>query len=182
MEKSSKKKILIGILIALMLMNLAALGTFVYQKYFSEPKKEQNWDKEKNPQERVKHFVRKELNLTDVQFENYCRFKDINLKNSDEIWDRLIRLRQTALVEITKENPDTILLAELSDSIGIYHHKMQKEMVRHFLTVKKSLSQEQIPKFNEMILNMEKREWRRHGNSRDGAGNQGQRNRYGKNR
>jgi flagellar basal body-associated protein FliL len=179
MENRNKKKILIGILIALILMNLAALGTFVYQKYLSEPKKEQNWDKDKNPQERVKHFVRRELNLTDAQFENYCRFKDTNIKNSDEIWNHLVRLRQSALLEITSENPDTVRLSELSDSIGIYHKRMQKEMVRHFLSVKKTLKKDQIPKFNEMILNMEKREWRRHGRSRDDSEKQGQRNRYG---
>ncbi len=185
MENKSKKKILIVVLIALILMNFAALGTFVYQRYISSPKTEDSVDKEKgqytNPQERVKHFVKRELNLDDEQFEKYCRYKDTNMKNSGEIWNQLVSLREASLLEIVSENPDTLRLAELSDSIGFFHKKIQKEMNRHFLSVRKILNPEQMPKFNEMILNMEKSEWRRHGRNRDNSDDRGHRRRMGGN-
>lgn len=167
METKNKKRILIGVLIVLILMNLASLFTFTFNKYKNRPpfKKEfENRDSSNMKQhDRVKYFVKKELNLSDDQFNEYSRLKDINLRNSGEMWDKLTKLRESTLLEITSENPDTANLIRLSDSIGFFHKKMQIEMNRHFLSVKKILKPEQIEKFNEMILNMEKGDWRRHG-------------------
>jgi hypothetical protein len=167
MENKNKKRILIGVLIVLIIMNLASLGTFSYHKYKNKPRFQKELEKrEPNKQkqhERVKYFVKKELQLSDEQFKDYCQLKDLNLKNSGEMWDKLTNLREATILEITKENTDTARLIQLSDSIGFYHKKMQLEMNRHFLSVKKTLKPEQITKFNEMILNMENGDWRRHG-------------------
>jgi hypothetical protein len=163
MEKRNKKKILVGVLLILILMNIAALLTFGYHK-FMVAKNEKEWgDKKKefsNQNERVKQFVKNELQMDDNQFADYCKLKDLNVENTNEIWERLGNLRKATQIEITGTNPDTLKLALLSDSIGMYHKKMQMEMNRHFLATKKILNPDQIAKFNEMIINTDRRHWR----------------------
>ena len=169
MENKSKKRILIGILVVLILINLTALGSFGYHKFFGHHTDDRNWNKEdkfdRNPHDRVKYFVKKELNLNDDQFDKYCKLKDVNTSNSDSIWHRLSKLKERTHLEITKTDPDSIKLLQLSDSIGFFHMKMQMEMNRHFLEVKKILNSDQIVKYNQMILNIDTRQNRNHDRS-----------------
>jgi hypothetical protein len=167
MENKNKKQILVGILIVLILMNLAALGTFGYKKYCGHHKYENQWNKKnkhnENPQDRVKNFMKRELELKDDQFKKYCELKDINSKNMDEIRLRISVLRESSKMEITNESPDTLKLMQLADSLGLYHKKMLIEMNRHFLSVKKILEPAQIKKYNEMLRNINKGEWNKRG-------------------
>jgi hypothetical protein len=170
MENKSKKRILIGALIVLILMNLAALGTFTFKKYFDHHHREKQWNNDqmqhKDPHDRIKQYVKNELQLSDEQFKKFCDLKDLNKKNTDEIWLHINKLMEATQLEITNEKPDSLKLNSLVDSIGEYHKKMQMEMNRHFFAVKKILKPDQISKFNEMILNLGKRDWKGHGESR----------------
>jgi hypothetical protein len=167
MENKNKKRILIGALIVLIIMNLTALGTFGYKKYCNSLRHSRHGEKgnflSENQNERIKYFVKRELQLDDKQFQKFCVIKDSNYASTNIIWEKLMKFRNASLIEISLENPDTIKLIEISDSIGMYHKKMQIEMNRNFLSVKKLLRPEQLLKYNEMLLNMDKGEWRHHG-------------------
>jgi hypothetical protein len=171
MENKNKKRILIGILLVLILMNLAALSTFGYYKYHNSHRNDKECNKDrnqiKNPHDRVKYFMKKELQLDDNQFSKYCNLKDINIKNSDEIMNHLTKLREASQFEITIEKPDSLKLVQLADSIGICAKKIQLEMNRHFLEVKKILRPNQLIKYNEMILNIDKKQWGDHNNRKN---------------
>lgn len=166
MENKNKKRILIGVLIVLILINLAALGSFGYHKYCHSDKRKNDCRKDnienQNPHDRIKQFMKEELELNDDQFNLYCKLKDKNLKNSDSIWFCLGRLRELNQKELIKENHDTLRLSELTDSIGLFHKKMQMEMNHHFIEVKKILNPKQKNIYNEMILNINKKQWRNH--------------------
>ena len=45
MENKNKKRILIGVLILLIIMNLASLGTFSYHKYKNKPRFQRELDR-----------------------------------------------------------------------------------------------------------------------------------------
>jgi hypothetical protein len=169
MENKIKKRILTGILIVLILINLAALGSFGYHKYrFNRhnPNFDQDRNMMQNREEKIKLFIKKELGLNEQQFALYCKLKDQNMKNSDTIWHNLSRLRDKSQLELVKENPDTIKLQQLSDSIGMFHKGMQMEMNRHFIEVKKILEPNQKKIYNEMILNLGKNQWKNHNTNR----------------
>ncbi len=167
MENKSKKRILVGLLILLILINLTALGTFIYQKYLSAPKDRNEYtveaNEQHNPHNRLKLYIKKELQLDDEQFRNYCILKDMNIENSAEVWNHLVKFRESNIQEITSPNPDTTRLKELADSIGLYHSKMQLEMNRHYLSVKMILHPDQVSKFNEMIKHADNENWRNQG-------------------
>jgi len=173
MENKNKKRILIGILIVLILMNLATLGTFGFKKYFGHTRTEKRWDNskkdDKKPEDRVKEFVKRTLKLDKEQFKKYSDLKDVNIKNSTAIWEDIARFRRAINMEITKENPDTIWLLQCADSTGYYHKKMQIEMNRHFMAVQKILDKSQLERYNIMIQNIDNREWAKH--RKKGQGN-----------
>jgi hypothetical protein len=167
MENKNKKRILIGALIVLIIMNLAALGSFGYHKYGSchKDKKEcqKDQDLSKNPHDRIKDYVKKELKLNTIQFDKFCQLKDLNLKNTDSIWEQMVKLRELTQKEITKANPDSLRLIQMADTIGLLHRSMQLEMNRHFLAVKKILDPNQLIKYNEMIKNIDRKGYNKHG-------------------
>jgi hypothetical protein len=177
MENRNKKRILIGALIVLIIMNLAALASFAYHKFDSCHKDKKECKKDanpsKNPHDRIKDYIKKELNLNENQFENFCRLKDINIKNTDSIWTRMEKLRELTQSEITKENPDSLSLIHMADTIGFLHRSMQLEMNRHFIAVKKILLPDQLVKYNEMIRNIDRRGCFKHGKKKDSCCTQG---------
>jgi hypothetical protein len=167
MENKNKKRILIGILIVLILMNLAALGMFGYKKYCGHHRPDRKWmdnnDFKRDPQERVKQFVKNELELNDDQFAKYCALKDTNIKLSNEIWNHISKLREASNLELSSLNPDTVKLNQLADSLGFYHKKMILDMNHHFLSVKKILNPTQLEKYNNMLRNIEKGRFKNRG-------------------
>jgi len=178
MENKNKKRILIGILIVLILMNLAALGTFGFKKYYGHRPNENRWnkddDKQKDPHDRVKMFIKRKLDLKEDQFKKYCDLKDLNSKNSNNIWVHISQLRASTTLELTSEKPDTIKLMQIADSLGFYHKKMLLEMNHHFLSVKKILDPAQIVTYNEMLRNIDKGGWNNRDNrDRDNRDNKG---------
>lgn len=160
MENRIKKRILIGVLIVLILANVASLLTLGYKKYWYQRNRKhchKEMNECKNPQDRLKHYIQRELQLDQHQFGKFCGLKDYNISKTNEIMDSLSHFRAATQEEIIKENPDSLKLLELADSIGLYHKKMQIEMNRHFLATKKILKPEQVSKFNEMMINLNKK-------------------------
>jgi hypothetical protein len=171
MENKIKKRILTGLLIVLILINLATLGTFGYHKYKYNHRERPDFshqeNNKQNEKEKVKQFIKKELGLNDNQFELYSKLKDQNMRNSDSIWQNLSRLKDLNQSELTKDNPDSLQLLQLSDSIGLFHKRMQLEMNRHLIEVKKILDPNQKKIYNEMILNLGKNQWKNHDKNRN---------------
>ncbi len=163
MDVITKKRLLIGTIVILLIMNISALSTIAYYKYSAKRHIEQIREKKKkgiNPYrgknygQRVKKYVRKELNLSDEQFKEYSHLKDINMQKSRELWKQISEKRRLTFKEYCKENPDTVLLMHLSEDIGNLHKEVHREMIRHFNEVEKILSPEQLIKFRKMLCKM----------------------------
>jgi hypothetical protein len=87
MEARSKKRILLGTIILLLLINLSAIMTIGYNRYERKKALDKEYIQErgekKNPHNRMKLFVKKELELSDDQFERYCKMKDANMQRTE---------------------------------------------------------------------------------------------------
>jgi Spy/CpxP family protein refolding chaperone len=163
MEVITKKRLLIGTIVILLIMNISALSTIAYNKYRAKKHIEQirkNKKKDfgtyrgKKYGQRVKMYVRKELELSDEQFKEYSRLKDINIQKSRDLWKQISEKRSLTFKEYCKENPDTVMLMHLSEDIGNLHKEMHQEMIHHFNEVEKILSPEQLIKFRKMLCKM----------------------------
>lgn len=168
MNTASKKRLLIGTIIILIVINISALSTIAFNKYYRKRNIEQrdynrsnrfneNLKEKKNYHIRVKRFVKKELGLSDKQFEQYSALKDANIEKSHQIMLEIGKKKKLIFKEFCKETQDTLALTKLTEDIGKLHVKMQKETLRHFYAVEKILSAEQIVKFKKMLCNMANR-------------------------
>ena len=172
MDTVVKKRFLIGTIILLIVINITALSTIVFQKYSrikntelrnNCKKKKNNKNRQKTYHSRVKYFVKKELNLSDEQFRLYSNLKDINIEKSSLIMQEIGEQKKIIFKSYCEDIQDTIILNKIADEIGRLHVKMQKETLRHFNAVKEILSPEQIEKFKLMLCNMaDKESYRMH--------------------
>jgi len=161
MEAKNKKRILLGLIILLVLINLSAIVTIGYNKY----DRRKSYDKEyidksrekRTPHNRMKLYVKKELELSDNQFNSYCGLKDGNLKRSEQFIRKIRVYKKGIITEINKKNPDSLILLKYSDSVGTQHKLLQMEMNRHFIAIKQILEPEQVVKFEKLLNRMDDR-------------------------
>lgn len=163
MNRITKRRILGSLILLLILINLSAIATFGYNKYLRNKQAatenvspNKDWDKR---HQRIKLYVRKELELDSNQFNTYCKLKNENIENLHKIYGRISDYQKTIIDEINKTTPDSIILMQLSDSVGMQHRLIQIETTRHFLAIKSILSPKQADKFQEMLNRMEHGEW-----------------------
>lgn len=177
MNKLTKKQLIIGGLILLFVINLAALGTIIYQNYKDQrpqtpffDKRERNQqfhprDERKNRNKpgmdsRFPHgkgfdyYMRKKLHLNDKQFQTFKRLKRENVQKIKMIVDSLQAKRYEMTVELSKPKPDEEKLHQIASEIGIMHRNLKLSTIDYFVNLKKELSPEQMQYFNDMIQRM----------------------------
>lgn len=167
MEIVTKKRLLIGIIVILVVINISALSTIAFHKYkysrirnieqrdnFKQQQENKGLKQQKNYHSRVKQFVRRELELSDEQFEQYSKLKDINMEETHEIMQQIGQKKQLIFKEFCKENKDTMALTKLTKEIGQLHITIQKETLRHFNAIEEILSPDQQIKFRRMLCKM----------------------------
>lgn len=181
MEAKNKKRILVGIIILLLLINLSAITTIGYNRYERNKTIDKEYIRDDNekthPHNRMKLFVKRELELSDNQFEEYCKMKDRNLQRTEKYIVKIKKFKKEIIAEINKEEPDSMLLLNLSDSIGKQHKLINIEMNRHFLAIKQILNPEQQKKLNELLERIEERDGSR-GNRKFKESEKGHKYRY----
>jgi len=166
MDILTKKRLLIGSIVILLIMNVSAIGTIVYnnyrvKKHIEKVRQSEKFHKgpkygERRYGERVKKYVRRELNLSDEQFAEYSSLKDKNMQKTADLWKQINEKRKLTYQEYCKEIPDTAFLYRLSEDIGSLHKQLHSEMIHHYIEVEKILTPEQQEKFRKMLCKMMK--------------------------
>jgi len=182
MNKLSKKQLLIGGLILLFVINIAALGTIIYQnqkykatteekEYTKRPwhdDEKRNRDKkyshkgrrdesrEKRRGNRFDHFIKDELNFDEDQFSKFLDLREKNKEKQHSIVSKLSQKREEMMKELSAETPDTTKLNQIAKQIGNLHEELKKGTIEHFIQVKAICNPSQEKKFNELIQKMEK--------------------------
>jgi hypothetical protein len=160
METKNKKRVLVGIILLLLLINLSAIITIGYNRYERNKYQDKEYPEDSiqnNPHHRLKLYVKKELKLSDNQFKKYCQLKDENFRITEKKLEKIRAYKKQIISEINKEAPDSLILMMLSDSIGEQHRLINIEMNHHFLAVKQLLEPYQQVKLNELLLRIEER-------------------------
>ena len=193
MNKLTKKQLLIGGLILLFVINIAALGTIIYQNqnYKAPAEKEdyserswnesrkgkrerdfhhkdhKNEEDEKRRGNRFDHFIKDELNFDEDQFSKFLDLREQNKEKQHNIVRKLSQKREGMMSELSAENPDTSKLKEIAKQIGNLHEELKKGTIEHFIQVKAICNPSQKEQFNELIQKMEKHKGQRHRSNRD---------------
>lgn len=174
MNKQTKKILLSAFVIALVIINLSSLSTIYYHKKIRDKKIEEYKDKREQIHVGGMHrFIKEELNLDSLQFEQFREAYYKNMKETRNIAEKLNIYRHNMLSEIAKINPNQDKLDEISRNIGDLHYELKKLSISHFMELKDICNEEQQENLQKLFMHMME--------DQDGNRNK-MRNREGKNR
>ena len=189
----TKKQLLIGALILLFAVNLAALGTIIYQNYQEQQQVTASKVRERNladPSERparharrpmepgaepgtgrgFEHYIQRRLNLDDAQSRQYQALMRETRKNQRTIIHEMDRKRDSLMQEIARENSDTTKMNRLAGEIGNLHARLKHNTIDHFQQLRSICTPEQIPALHEMIRGMANQQMPQHRRARPQGG------------
>lgn len=186
MNIKTKKTLLIGTIIILLVVNISALSTIIYNKKVRAKME----DEISNVQDGIRiqgmrRFLQEELNLSEEQFH---KFKDINTnynRDSRKIAFQMRKKRYEMMKEIAKKNPNFGNLDQIAQDIGSLHYELKKLTINHFIELKDVCDEEQQEILHKMFIQMlsiqdgERMEKKQRGNNRDGQEKHRRRNRKG---
>ena len=180
MNKLTKKQLLVGGLILLFVINIAALGTIIYQNqqyntrqdFREEPerswrdsRREKRYDKHMHKDRddrshqrrgnRFDHYIKDELNFSESQFDKFIELRVGNKDKQHAIVEKLAKKRKEMMKELSRSNPDTTKLKQIAEEIGSLHKELKNKTIEHFMEVKQICNPSQKEKFNDLIRRME---------------------------
>jgi Spy/CpxP family protein refolding chaperone len=159
MEANNRSKILIGIILILLVINVSALATFLYNNY----SKQRRFNEIRKTQEQVQisgvhRYMREELKLTDDQFKQFNEIGRSNFINSRDIAFKLDEKRIEFIDELTKDNPDDEKLNSLAREIGDLHYELKMNTIKHYFEFKELCNPEQQKALEKLFMKMIQRE------------------------
>jgi Spy/CpxP family protein refolding chaperone len=179
MNKLTKKQLLTGALILLFAVNLAALGTIIYQNYQEQEQQQVTATtvRDRNladPSERparysrrsmepgaepgtgrgFEHYIQRRLNLDEAQSQQYKALMRETRRNQRAIIHQMDRKRDSLMQAIASENSDTTRMNRLAGEIGNLHARLKHNTIDHFQKLRSICTPEQMPALNEMIRRM----------------------------
>ena len=137
-----KKNLVILFLVLLTIVNIAALATFAYHRFY--PKEPFPHMERPDTPER---FIRRELDLNEKQAKEFeARFKKFRME-MEPIMDSLRAKRAELTEEMSAREPSVTKLDSLTEEIGALDVRLQKKTIMHMLEAKAFLTPEQQKKF-----------------------------------
>ena len=175
MNKQTKKILLSVFVIVLIIINLSALSTIYYHNKIRDKKIEEFKDKREQMHIGGMHrFIKEELNLDSLQFEQFREASYENMRETHKIAEKLNFYRHDMISEIAKKNPDLNKLDKLSRNIGDLHYELKKLSTNHFMELKEICNEEQQENLQKLFMRMME--------DQDNEGRNKMRNKEGRNR
>lgn len=155
MNIKTKKTLLLGFIILLIVINISALTTIYYKsKMVPKNRMEQNNMKDQVHIRGMHRFIKEELNLSDEQFKLFQEVSRNNMIRSQEISFKLNDKRMEMMNEIAKINPNPKILDDIAHDIGELHYELKKNTIHHFLELKKICNADQQENLQKMFMQM----------------------------
>lgn len=134
MEKNTK--ILIGVIVLLILLNLTIVGTILYNKRGITNYKAQDNKELVMPTNHLGRFFRDELNLTNKQHREFQNIRHEYHEKSDNIIEKMEQNRNAILTALGEEKSDTLILNKLSKDLGSLHSELKNLTIEYYLNMK----------------------------------------------
>lgn len=141
------KKTIYSAAVILTIINLAALGTWVYNRFNGE-------GHESLTQLRNEQFeqLKDELSLTPPQVRQIQIYRTTFLEQMDSLSTQLAGERAEMANELWQTSPDTARIDSLVNRISQVQSAAQRKVIAHLLDVKSILNPEQQQKFYRIVL------------------------------
>ena len=150
MDYFTKKRLVIWGFAILIIINLTALGTIIYFRFFAPPPKVTEFSPQQAPVNRP--YVWDKLNFTEKQRAQMSELRDDFLARSKAVMDSLDNKRYAIIMELSMEDPDLSKLDKLTEDIGSLHAQLKKESIRHLLQMKEICTPEQHQHLTRLFI------------------------------
>lgn len=155
MNYFTKKRLIIWTVVVLVVLNISALATILYERNLNcSPAPVQKADENQRFRE-INRFMREDLNLSPSQTNKIYRLRKENYLNSKKILIALDEKRKEMLTELQKEQPDQNKLNEIATEIGNLHRDLKLETIHYFMKIKDMCTTDQQIKLNRLFRDME---------------------------
>lgn len=145
--KPPRRRWLLALLIVLNIATLAAIWLTVIRKPFRGGPPA---DGAGGPEE-VQSFLRRELGLSSDQAAAFDAIRDRFVEAARPTHEEIRKLKEEALAEMFKPEPDRAVLGALTSRIGVLRGDEERLLSLHFLDLMASLRPEQRPKFQSIL-------------------------------
>ncbi len=166
MNRFTKKQLLIGGLVLLIVINLAALATFIYQN-----SKVDNEQSTRTPEfnerreklgpgmhdNRFSYFLKNRLDLSDKQFEQFREIRRTTSSEQQAIKKQIHSEMDKMMKELASDNPDKEKLKEINGKLGDLHQELNMILIEHFTEIRNICNAEQRKKLNKLIRKIPER-------------------------
>lgn len=149
MNYFTKKRLIVLLITFLLIINVAAISTIIFHRYFI-PAHVLQGNKFENPV----GYMRKTLNLDSKQEKVFRVLNSDYRKKSAETLEMLKMKRVEMLEELSLPEPNIDKLDEIADEIGVLHADLKKLTIKNFLKMKDNCTVEQQQKFKRMYRRM----------------------------
>ena len=153
MTKKYNKSILIWIIVILAVTNISTIGTIVYRVYFQQKTVQNNNSVQIDiPDSHLGRFLRDELNLNHEQHQQFRTFRQKFHQQANILTIEMQVKRNEVMVELGKENSDTVYLQSLARELGNFHTKLKQLTFEYYLEMKNVCTPEQKEKLFHIFL------------------------------
>ncbi len=149
MNYFSNKKISFWIVMAVIILNFTAIGTILYKLYVHPTE-----NRVCNKMPCAQSYLESELKLSPVQA---AEFKKLKEKHHDTVCavNQLMKTKRNYLSEnMTRPNPDTLMLMKTADEIGLLYAQIRKLYVMHYFQLWKVCDAQQQVKLASIFGKM----------------------------
>jgi Spy/CpxP family protein refolding chaperone len=150
MELITRNKIIIGVAILLIAMNMALIGTIGF-RFLREPKPPV--EEPFNPK-KAKEFVAKQLNLTSAQQDRFEQLRKEHMQSSKILRKEIRQTYGQVADELGSSEPREHVLDSLTKQIGSLHERQQEITIDHFMKLREVCSPEQHAHLKKMLIRM----------------------------
>lgn len=155
MNKTTKKTLLIGTIIVLIVINISALATIFYHNKMRPHRVVEMNNIQDEAQTRGMHrFMREKLNLSDDQYSQFQKINRDNMIKVHNIASELSKKRVKMMNEIAKKNPNLKILDDIAYDIGSLHYELKKVTINHFLELKQICTPEQQDSLEKIFMKL----------------------------
>ncbi len=150
-----KNRILIIAVVVLVIINAATIGTIIWQvKKFQRFERPSYALKRMPDEKQMQALVRKDLDFTDKQFNQFLLIDSIFRQQSKLLFDKMKAVRIEMVKELLKENPDSMKLNQLAIDLGKLHVELKKNTFEFIKSLRTICTAEQQEKLNNFIRRM----------------------------
>ncbi len=146
MEHSSGNRLGVWAILILVIMNIGLVGLLWMDHYRKPPPRP--GDGEADPGD----FFATELRLDQQQADSVKVLRREHFRKTDSIRFEMAHLNRRMIEELFAQSPDTALVQQLSDQVGLAQADFEREVYEHFDHIKQLCRPEQHERLKQLIF------------------------------